>query len=333
MIKVANLPTEERRILFLNTGEKIGMHPSIVEKDFWVCYMLGYLFERCLWKDSFVFKGGTSLSKAYHVINRFSEDIDLIMDWRLIDYDINQPWEMRSKTQQDKLNKRMNVEAEIFLKDIFLPQLISDLHKELNTVPQICIEKEGNEAIVNFAYPQINRDIYLRPEIRMEIGPLAEWTPSHFQNVKSFVAEQYSDVFDAPEAAVRTVDIERTFWEKITILHKVANRQGGKSVPHRYARHYYDVFCMCKTDIKQRALDKKELLAQDIAFKSKFYYSKGAAYETAKIGTLQLLPNEDGIRQLADDYEHMKNMIYGEIPHFSNIVKSLRLLEEEINKS
>lgn len=66
MIKVAQLSELDRRVLFLNTSEKLGLHPAVVEKDFWVCYTLDYLFHRSPWKDSFVFKGGTSLSKAYH---------------------------------------------------------------------------------------------------------------------------------------------------------------------------------------------------------------------------------------------------------------------------
>ena len=93
MIRIASLSKEEREELFLNTAQKMGMPPAIIEKDFWVCYMLDYLFHRCAWKDRMVFKGGTSLSKAYHLIERFSEDIDLILDWRLLGYGLKEPWE------------------------------------------------------------------------------------------------------------------------------------------------------------------------------------------------------------------------------------------------
>ena len=91
MKHMAALSREEREELFLNTAHKVGMPPAIVEKDFWVCYMLDYLFHRCAWKERLVFKGGTSLSKAYHLIERFSEDIDLILDWRLLGYGIEEP--------------------------------------------------------------------------------------------------------------------------------------------------------------------------------------------------------------------------------------------------
>lgn len=100
MYSIARLPEDERRILFRNTAQKMGMNEAIIEKDFWVCLTLDYLFHRCKWKDVFTFKGGTSLSKCYGLITRFSEDIDLILDWRAIGYSLNEPWEERSNTKQ-----------------------------------------------------------------------------------------------------------------------------------------------------------------------------------------------------------------------------------------
>ncbi len=90
----------------------MGMQPNVIKKDFWVCFMLDYLFHNCKYKNAFVFKGGTSLSKSYHVIKRFSEDIDLVFDWRKIINDEVNPWEERSKTKQDLFNKQINSEAE-----------------------------------------------------------------------------------------------------------------------------------------------------------------------------------------------------------------------------
>lgn len=84
MYSVAKLSEQDRRILFRNTSQKTGLNEAIVEKDFWVCLTLDYLFHRCQWKSAFTFKGGTSLSKCYNLIKRFSEDIDLILDWRIL---------------------------------------------------------------------------------------------------------------------------------------------------------------------------------------------------------------------------------------------------------
>ena len=107
--------------IFRNTADKMGLNDAIVEKDFWVCFTLDYLFHRCPWKDSITFKGGTSLSKAFNLISRFSEDIDLILDWHVLGYGKLEPWENRSNTKQDAFNKEANNRAEIFLAEQFCP--------------------------------------------------------------------------------------------------------------------------------------------------------------------------------------------------------------------
>ena len=114
MTNIARLSDEERRELFRNTADKTGLNDAIVEKDFWVCFTLDYLFHRSPWKKVITFKGGTSLSKAFNLINRFSEDIDLILDWQVLGYGKYEPWEQRSKTKQDMFNKEANVKAENF---------------------------------------------------------------------------------------------------------------------------------------------------------------------------------------------------------------------------
>ena len=119
MRKVALLSADERRELFRNTAEKMGLPDAIIEKDFWVCFTLDYLFHRSPWKDNITFKGGTSLSKAYNLINRFSEDIDLILDWRLIGYSLNEPWEARSNTKQDNTSNTTSNTILNFFKKLF----------------------------------------------------------------------------------------------------------------------------------------------------------------------------------------------------------------------
>ena len=94
MRKIACLPDDDRRELFRNTADKMGLNDAIVEKDFWVCFTLDYLFHRCPWKDAITFKGGTSLSKAFNLISRFSEDIDLILDWRVLGYGKLEPYQV-----------------------------------------------------------------------------------------------------------------------------------------------------------------------------------------------------------------------------------------------
>lgn len=123
MKDVAKLSMRERTELFQATAGQMGLPSDVVEKDFWVCFMLDHLFHDCKHKEKFVFKGGTSLSKAYHVIERFSEDIDLIFDWRTFVDDESDPWEKRSHTKQNLYNQQINLEAATFYKEELVPLL------------------------------------------------------------------------------------------------------------------------------------------------------------------------------------------------------------------
>ena len=292
MKEVAKLQIKDRMELFQATAISMGMQPNVIEKDFWVCFMLDHLFHDCKYKNAFVFKGGTSLSKSYHVIERFSEDIDLILDWRKIMNDEVNPWEERSKTKQDLFNKQINSEAAKFYKEELIPQLNSEMKEKLGD---------------------------------------GEWMPSHETIVTPFAAEKYPDIFSQKDTSVLTIDVERTFWEKLTILHKIANFPEGKPLPARYARHLYDMYNMGNSWVKERAFKRKELLEKDVVFKQKFYYVKGAHYETATLSSIELLPKEAVLNALKEDYQAMRNMIYGNIPEFEEILEFLEKLQEEVH--
>ena len=132
----------------------MGLDDAIVEKDFWVCFTLDYLFHRCPWKETITFKGGTSLSKAFNLISRFSEDIDLILDWRVLGYGKDEPWEKRSNTKQDTFNKEANARAEVFLAEQFCPTIQAELSQELGCEANIYIDEKDKQTVI-FAYPHL----------------------------------------------------------------------------------------------------------------------------------------------------------------------------------
>ncbi len=331
MKQIAKLDTKDKAELFQATAASKGMQPNVVEKDFWVCFMLDHLFHDCKYKNAFVFKGGTSLSKSYHLIERFSEDIDLILDWRkVVGGEVN-PWEERSKSKQDLFNKQVNVAAAKFYEDELIPRLNVEMNAKLGEGKWISIDGE-DRMVANFYYPQLFEADYLRACVRLEIGPLAEWIPSHVTQITPFAAEIYPNVFMQKETSVLTIDVERTFWEKLTILHKIANFPKDKPLPPRYARHLYDVYVLGNSWVKESAFARKELLGKDVAFKLKFYYSQGAHYETATLEDIQLFPGEAVMDALRADYQAMRNMIYGNIPDFDEIIVFLKKLQEEIHK-
>jgi hypothetical protein len=227
-------------------------------------------------------------------------------------------------------NKQINAEAARFYENELVPRLNKELTNKLGEGNWVSVDTE-DDMVVNFFYPQIFETAYLRSCVRLEIGPLAEWMPSHETSVCPFAAEKYPDIFTQRETSVLTIDVERTFWEKLTILHKIANFPNGKALPARYARHLYDVYNLGNSWVKDSAFKRKELLEKDVAFKQKFYYAKGAHYETATLGSIELLPRETVLNALQDDYQAMRNMIYGKIPEFEEILEFLEKLQEEIH--
>ncbi|MDD4593200.1 MAG: nucleotidyl transferase AbiEii/AbiGii toxin family protein, partial [Parabacteroides sp.] len=183
---------------------------------------------------------------------------------------------------------------------------------------------------VCFAYPRIFDASAIVSVVRMEIGALAAWTPTQTTTITSYAAECYPQTFRLPSISVLTVTAERTFWEKVTILHKEAFRTNSR-FPSRYSRHYYDLYCMDKSPVKTKAYADLLLLERVVAFKARFYPTSAARYDLAHPGTIRMMPPEGFITVLADDYKHMKNMIFGAAPRFEKIIDTLWRMEEEIN--
>lgn len=330
MRKIATVNENDREALFQNTAAKMGLTNAIIEKDFWVCFMLDYLFHRCKWKENIAFKGGTSLSKAYGLIERFSEDIDLILDWRVIGFEKNEPWERRSISKQNLFNEDANERTAVFLKDTFMPSVMADLQNELGFSINCYIEETDPQTVV-FAYNRSFEDSSILPIIRLEIGALAAWTPAEEKTITPYAAIKYPKVFEEPTTNILTVLPKRTFWEKVTILHREAYRPENKTFPSRYSRHYYDLYCMVNSPVKESAFADIELLEKVVNFKDKFYHCGWARYDIAKVGTMKLMPPEYNLKALKDDYNHMQNMIFGNKPDFDVILNEIEQLEKEIN--
>ena len=289
------------------------------------------MFKDSPWRKHLAFKGGTSLSKSFGLIERFSEDIDLILDWRVIGFKKDEPWQERSNTKQDTFNKEANAKTKKFLKEKFLPAITTDLEKELGYAVNCYIEKNDPQTVV-FAYNRSFEDMSILPVIRLEIGALAAWTPAKEKAITPYAAEQYPHLFEQPSTDILTVLPERTFWEKVTILHSEANRPVNKTLLQRYSRHYYDVYCMYNSRVKNRAFSNLNLLEKVVGFKDKFYHCAWAKYEDAKVGTMKLMPPQHNLKALEDDYKHMQNMIFGNKPSFDEIMTTIQKLEKEINE-
>jgi hypothetical protein len=325
MDKVARLADAQRRELFSEAAARLGMTPAVVEKDFWVTRTLARLFATPELARVLIFKGGTSLSKAYRLIERFSEDIDLILDWRILSGE--DPLAPRSRTKQEKLNAEINARAQAHIAGELLAQVSAALGE-----PCACHLSTDDPHVIEIRYAAAFPDTYLRPEIRLEIGPLAAWLPHEDRIIRSYASEAFPKLFEKPECQVRVTRAERTFWEKATILHHEAHRPAGNLQPSRYSRHYYDLARMAVAPVKGAALADRQLLADVVAFKQHFYPRGWARYDLAVPGSLRLVPSGEVLAALTADYRAMANMIFGDIPPLDAIMATLRQLEEEINR-
>jgi hypothetical protein len=325
MNRILELSTEEREQLFSESAFRTGATPAIVEKDFWVVWVLDKIFKDDRLNKILMFKGGTSLSKVFNLIGRFSEDIDLILDWREVTKD-DPKKDKDSKNKQVKFNEQVNENAIIYINEVLLP-IVKDLLSPTCT----CKIDEENPFNINISYPATFKDGYLRNEILLEIGPLASWTPSDTFEISAYVVDSFPTLFEQHSCKVNAILAKRTFWEKATILHQEANRSEDKKLPIRYSRHYYDLAMMAKSSVKDEALSDIDLLKQVVDFKLKFYPATWAKFEDAKPGTIKLTPSDIHIKDLEKDYKAMENMIFDKKLTFEEILETLKNLEDEIN--
>ncbi len=330
MSKLLEISNEELELVIDSTSDKLNLSKAIVEKDLWVCMILDYLFSEFKYKDAIVFKGGTSLSKVYKLIERFSEDIDLALDWKILGYGAREPYEDRSNTKQIKFNDILNNDTKVFLKDELLPVLQNDFKKILNGKSWNFYIDEVDGQTICFDYPKSHTDSSILQVIRLEIGCLAEPIPVNHRRIATYIEDVYPDVFNE-NIEVIAVDSLRTFFEKLTILHREANRVNG-NYPTRYSRHFYDVYKMLLTDIKEKSFENIKLLKTVIDFKKKFYASNWAKYDEILEGKLKLIPAEEGLIVFSEDYDSMKKMLFGEKIPFHRIIKTLQEYEHDLNE-
>jgi hypothetical protein len=330
MYKFALLSNKDRDFVFNAVATKKGLTKAIVEKDFWVCLMLDYLFNKSAYKDLLTFKGGTSLSKGFNLINRFSEDIDLILNWECLGVSKDEPLLDRSNTKQDLFNKELNERAGVFIKEKLLTELKTGLSNLLKTNVNIQIDEKDNQ-VINFYYPKLYSSNSILQFIRLEIGPLSALSPAEMVEITPYASEVMEIAFKQKSTKVLTVSPKRTFWEKATILHREANRPKEKSMPLRYSRHYYDLYMMGHSIYKNEALKDYDLLNKVVKFKKKFYRDNWANYDQTLVGEFKLVPPSYRLAELEKDYKKMQEMLYGNIPTLNEILDYLKDLEKEIN--
>jgi hypothetical protein len=335
--RVARLDPSRRAELFRETADRMGLSEAVVEKDFWVCWTLKQIFTIEQFKERLLFKGGTSLSKVFGAIQRFSEDIDLAVDYTLLGFvgDRDPTQSGLSRTRQLKLQAEMLAACANYIKTDFLEILQRRFTEILNLEGWTVSIAPEDPHVVRFRYPRsVQSELaYVSPQVILELGTHAEFIPRDHFPIRSFAAAEFPNVFEEPEVGVTALLARRTFWEKVTILHAEYYRAGDKELPGRYSRHYYDVAMMTQGPVRVEALADRALLAQVVRHKQAFYPAAWAHYELAVPGNLRVVPPEYRLAALRQDYRDMAAMIFGQAPTFDELLRYLAELEAAINQS
>ena len=329
---------EEFLIILNESSERMGLSPNIIEKDLWVCWVLKCLYSIPEIAPYIIFKGGTSLSKAYNLIDRFSEDCDITINKKILGL-LKDPKEENISNKE--IVRRVDgiiLAAQDFIKNNILTSLRKEMGNFLDS-KSYRLDLEDDLQTILFSYPSCFRitgddknNLYIKPTIRLEFGARGGTIPKEDKYIKPYIAEIFPNLFKQSRCLVPVLSAERTFWEKITILHSLYHKHiAGKKIGHRMSRHYYDVYILNQKGISENALKEKDLLKEVTKNNMIFFKDNNVSYETSAIGTLKLCPSDEMRIELKKDYNDMQEMFMHEQISFEDIINNIYKLEQEIN--
>jgi hypothetical protein len=343
MDDVARLPIADRADLFAATARLRALTPAIIEKDFWVCWTLKRVFALSDPPAGLLFKGGTSLSKVFGVIDRFSEDVDLSFDRAGLGFGgESDPLNAATGKRRKQGLEALTQACQRVIQERFRPQLVAAFGNALGESPSATWgleldEEDPDRQTLMFRYPAETRSraaadpAYIRPVVRLELGARSDHWPVVEASITSYAAESFPAVFKEAGGKVRVLAAERTFWEKATLLHMWHHAPADKKFRDLQSRHYYDVVRLYEHGLGKAAVRDTGLLLKVARHKEVFFPAAWARYAEAKPGTLRLVPPDARISELEHDYRNMREMIFGEPPTFEHLLEVLREIERQIN--
>jgi len=331
-----HLAAQEQKDILETLATELGRKSNVLEKDVWVCWALDILFSM---PDvlPMAFKGGTSLSKVFCAINRFSEDLDITVDYRALSQHIGDTFDpftgSASNNQIRKYSDRLKAGLKTYAAENVIPYIQGQVDK-LPHSEKLTIEHsdDGEKIWIHFPSVVEEQDDYLKSSILIELGGRNIIDPNAVHTVTPDIASllNHQDLI-FPSAKTVVLAPERTFWEKATLIHAECSRGTMKANPERLSRHWHDLYLLFQSEIGQSALDNLDLLNDVIKYKKCFFRSSFANYDACLTNNFKLIPETSALTELEKDYRNMRDMIYGEAPSFETIIGSLTNLEKTLN--
>ena len=320
----------DRRIEILNQSSvRSGMRAHAIEKDWWVTLSLKAIFSG-LWSSHLVFKGGTSLTKSWKLIDRFSEDIDLAINKTFLGFE--------GEANKSKV-ERLRRNASNFISHDFRDGLEKAIIAEGILEEQFKLSvKFGNDSIrdpqvLELTYSSVlepDPNPYLKEKVIIEVGARSLMEPSSQRETNSIISESFPDsTFAEASFMIQCVDPKRTFLEKIFLLHEIFVLEGDTKAHERMSRHLYDVEKMMDTHHATEALLDKRLYEEIIEHREAFNKVTGVNYELHQPGTIDFIPPDSVIKTWESDYRDLQsNMIYGDSLSFDKLMERLKRLRD-----
>ncbi|MEP0367338.1 MAG: nucleotidyl transferase AbiEii/AbiGii toxin family protein [Cyclobacteriaceae bacterium] len=322
------LSDKEKLEIFNSTSDKVGIPPVAIEKDWWVVRTLEVIFGMTVAKH-LVFKGGTSLSKSWKLIDRFSEDIDLALDKSFLGFD-------KDKISRTQVGKLRDASFE-YISTNFFPKLRERfIQAGLDVTIQLEEVKTTDQdpLIIEIYYRPITpQSEYIQPRVLVEIGSRSLREPFTDCNIQSFIGEHFSTrPFADPPILIPSVNPERTFLEKLFLLHEEFQRPKEKIRVNRLSRHLYDIYRISQSPHAKNAMDDTELFMSIVEHRKTFARLGGVDYKSHYPPNLSSLPPQELRKDWEADYQTMREeMIYGTIPSFDQLIGAIETVLNKVN--
>lgn len=328
-----------RRRFCEEAAARLGLPAPSIEKDYWVCWTLRILFGLPREGQYLTFKGGTSLAKAWQVIERFSEDIDIVIDRAVLGCsgDADPAAASISKKERGKRLDRLQAAAGVFTADVLLPAIRLAVAEEIFGHDAWRVEldpaaQDGQTILLE--YPSGFARDYVSNVVKVELGARSDTEPKARAGIHSYLAKVLPAHVVEPPIQVCTVRPERTFWEKVMLIHEEGFRSDAAALKGRMSRHLYDVVRLAERGFLARALQDDGLFDRVASHRRIFFARNRDAHQSLRRGELRLVPSGPRERSWREDYRRMQDsMFWRPPPPFDELLHALGLIESEVNAS
>lgn len=336
MQRFIDLSMARRREVCEEAQARMRLRAASVEKDFWVCWTLCELFNLPDIGLRLTFKGGTSLSKAWKLIERFSEDIDVVIDRDYLGYGADaSPETATSRKKRRQILDALRESCQTHITQSLAPALAARIAQilgpdgwQLESDPA---DADGQTLL--FRYPAaFDGGGYVAPVVKIELGARSDIDPAEAPQIEPYLAQTFPDLLGDSRFPVRTLAARRTFWEKAMLLHEETYRPAEKRRGRFMSRHYYDLWCMIRQGVGEQARADQGLFERIAAHREVFFRHNWLDYTTLKPGTLRIVPLSEQRPAWEQDYTAMRAaMFFGEAPEFAEILRVVGKFEELLN--